>query len=558
MTEGDERFSPDRRKLLLALGFGAASALALSKVSKTRRPTVVTKVKPRRARRRSRPASRARRRPPPSPDHVFDRVISGGRVIDPETGYDRVANVGIDGSTITAISEGPLVGRATINAENRVVAPGFIDMISYDPNDYGIWFKIADGVTTNLGMHGMLMNAETFFSTYDGKSPCHYGGAYDNYYMRSDGGQKIGGSSAATPAQIDALTADIEAQLHQGWIGASFSPEYSPGITDDEISKQMAVAAKYGLPSFFHGRYSTDVPPDDNAKTLQEILDLGRQTGSGVHVMHITSTGGTFQMAQSLDTLQKARDNDKLDVTACLYPYNFWATYIRSARFAPGWQDRFHITYSDLVVPGTGERLTKASFDSYRASENKLVAAYAIPEHDVVTALQSKFTMIGSDAILEPANNNHPRAAGCFSRTLGYYARSEDAVAHRRAGEDDDPSREAARGQGAGTAQEGPASARSRRRHHDLRPEHRRRPVDRRQPRARVRRHRLRDRARPGREVTRRAAQGTAPRSADQVGAQLSDLASMRFGVIPIGQQRAQRSEQHERLVEHGVVTGFG
>ncbi|MEY2450117.1 MAG: hypothetical protein QOH79_3593 [Acidimicrobiaceae bacterium] len=432
MTEDDGPISLERRRLLLALGLGAASAITLSKVPKSARPTISN------VRARDGAASSGQSQPPTvagtatttplPPDHVFDRVIGGGRVIDPETGYDRVANIGIDGGTITAISEAPLVGRATINAGNRVVAPGFIDMISYDPNEYGIWFKIADGVTTNLGMHGMLMDAERFFTTYEGKSPCHYGGAYDNYYMRSDGGQKIGGSAAATPAQIDSLVDDIEAQLNQGWIGASFSPEYSPGITDDEIGRQMTVATKYGLPSFFHGRYSTDVPPDDNAKTLQEILDLGRQAGSGVHVMHITSTGGTFQMAQSLETLQKARDDDKLDVTACLYPYNFWATYIRSARFAPGWEERFHITYNDLVVPGTGERLTKASFDKYRASENKLVAAYAIPEADVVAALQSKFTMVGSDAILEPANNNHPRAAGCFSRTLGYYARDQKTL----------------------------------------------------------------------------------------------------------------------------------
>src|SRR5206468_3656367 len=120
---------------------------------------------------------------------------------------------------------------------------------------------------------------------------------------------------------------------HQGWIGASFSPEYCPGIKDDEIGRQMAVATRYGLPCFFHGRYSTDVPPDDNAKTLEEILDLGRTNGAAVHVMHITSTGGTFQMEQSLATLQAARDNDKLDVTACSYPYTFWATFIQSARF---------------------------------------------------------------------------------------------------------------------------------------------------------------------------------------------------------------------------------
>ena len=432
MTSGPS--SPERRKLLIALGFGAANALALSRLPKGSKPTV-TNVRDRTAAGPSTAPAVAGAAPQlPTNDHVFDRVIMGGRVIDPESGYDRTANVGIDGGTISAISAGPLRGRASIDAKNRVVAPGFIDMISYDPNDYGIWFKLADGVTTNLGMHGMLMTADTFFSTYDGKSPCHYGGAYDNYFMRGVGMLKLGSEKSATARQIDQLAADIDEQLHQGWIGASFSPEYSPGMTDDEIDRQMRVAASYGLPCFFHGRYSTDVPPDDNTKTLNEILDLARDSKAAVHVMHITSTGGTFQMERALGILQAARDNERLDVTACLYPYTFWATYIQSARFAPGWQDRFHIDYSNLVIPGTGERLTEASFDDYRARDtNTLVAAYAIPEGDVTTALQSPFTMIGSDAILQAGDNNHPRGAGCFSRTLGVYVRGQGTLSLRDA-----------------------------------------------------------------------------------------------------------------------------
>jgi hypothetical protein len=446
VTDGEDPSSISRRRLLLALGFGGATALGLSKIDRTPRPAV-THVSSRPTSASSGSSSSSSADGPveapaladgapaePAADHVFDIVISGGRVVDPESGYDRIADVGLDGGTITAISEQALTGRTSISAKDRVVAPGFIDMISYDPNDYGIWFKIADGVTTNLGMHGMLLTASAFFSKYEGKSPCHYGGAYDNYYMRSYGGQNIDAGRAATPAQIDALVADIEEQVHQGWIGASFSPEYSPGIADDEIARQMQVAATYGLPCFFHGRYSTDVPPDNNAKALQEILDLGRQTGAGVHVMHITSTGGTFEMPAALATLQRARDDEHLDVTACLYPYDFWATYIQSARFAPGWQDRFHIDYSDLVIPGTGERLTKARFDSLRGSgQNTLVAAFAIPDGDIVTGLQSPFTMVGSDAILEPGNNNHPRAAGCFSRTLGVYARDQQTLSLRDA-----------------------------------------------------------------------------------------------------------------------------
>jgi N-acyl-D-aspartate/D-glutamate deacylase len=422
--------SPDRRRVLLALGFGAANALVLSQVGKQRPPDdASTPTSAAVATGPSTAQALAGAPPEPADNHLYDVVITGGRVIDPETRFDRVADVGIDGPTIVAITHHKLNARMTIDAKDRVVAPGFIDMISYDPNSYGVWYKIADGVTTNLGMHGMLMTAEQFFGTYAQQgSPCHYGGAYDNYFMRGDGRFGIGSGEAATPRQLDQLAADIEEQVHQGWIGASFSPEYSPGISDDEIKRQSAVAAKYGLPCFFHGRYSTDIPPDDNAKTLQEIIDVARTTGAPVHVMHITSTGGTFQMPQALDTIQQARTSG-LDVSACLYPYNFWATYIQSARFNDGWQQRFHITYSDLVIPGTGERLTAERFDELRsASKNTLVAAYAIPEPDVVTGLQSPMTMIGSDAILTPGDNNHPRGAGCFSRALGHYVREQKTL----------------------------------------------------------------------------------------------------------------------------------
>jgi len=36
--------------------------------------------------------------------------------------------------------------------------------------------------------------------------------------------------------------------------------------------------------------------------------------------------------------------------------------------------------------------------------------------------------MIGSDAILNPGNNNHPRASGTFARTLGVYVRERGTL----------------------------------------------------------------------------------------------------------------------------------
>jgi dihydroorotase len=110
-----------------------------------------------------------------------------------------------------------------------------------------------------------------------------------------------------------------------------------------------------------------------------------------------------------------------------MYPYDFWATTLASERFAPGWQERFGISYRDLEVAGTGERLTENSFERYQA-QNELVAAYAIPDADVQAALRTPWVLIGSDGILEPGNNNHPRASGCFTRTLGRYVRELGAL----------------------------------------------------------------------------------------------------------------------------------
>lgn len=55
----------------------------------------------------------------------YDVVILNGRVMDPETGFDQIANVGINNGWITADT---IAGIETIDATNHVVAPGFIDL----------------------------------------------------------------------------------------------------------------------------------------------------------------------------------------------------------------------------------------------------------------------------------------------------------------------------------------------------------------------------------------------------------------------------------------------
>ena len=103
-----------------------------------------------------------------------------------------------------------------------------------------------------------------------------------------------------------------------------------------------------------------------------------------------------------------------------------------SARFDPGWQQRYRIDYGDLQIAGTGERLNAQTFDRYRQSD-KVAVAYAIPEPSVVALLKDPDIVIASGAILTLGNNQHPSASGCFTRVLGRYVRDQNVLSLRDA-----------------------------------------------------------------------------------------------------------------------------
>ena len=130
-------------------------------------------------------------------------------------------------------------------------------------------------------------------------------------------------------------------------------------------------------------------------------------------------------MREAIDQIQNARD-EGLALTACIYPYTFWATYAGSARF-DNFQKKFGISFQDLQEVGKPGRLTEETFSVARKN-NKLVAAFAMSEEDVTEALSAPWVLIGSDSILERPHNNHPRSAGCFSRFLGTYVRDRKVL----------------------------------------------------------------------------------------------------------------------------------
>ena len=79
------------------------------------------------------------------PEH--DIVLVGGRVVDPETEADGIANVGITSGRITAVSGGNLTGRLVLDVGGHVVRPGFIDLHSHAEGIAEQRLQVLDGVT---------------------------------------------------------------------------------------------------------------------------------------------------------------------------------------------------------------------------------------------------------------------------------------------------------------------------------------------------------------------------------------------------------------------------
>lgn len=382
-----------------------------------------------------------------NPNHVFDVLITNGRVIDPQSGFDALADIGINGGTVTAIAlaargstsqaapagqlqaNRKLQANRTIDATGLVVSPGFIDMLSYSPNGYGEWFKLADGVTSNIGMHGLDDRATRWFNRHtNGSSPIHFGGAYDHDIVRAS--HDVSPYENTNTSLANAIVKDAETDLRNGFIGLHMQPEYTPGTTSEELLAHAKLAKKHDVPLCVHARYSDNILPGTNLEAIHELINAARETGAHVHVEHINSTGGTGVMSEALGLLNDAI-GEGLTLTACVYPYKFWATYLKSARFQD-WQTKYNISYNDLQVAGSSQRLTENTFaEAYAA--NKLTAAFAMSSEDVELPLQTDFVMIGSDAILQPAHNNHPRSTGCFSKVLGHYVRERNVISLKTA-----------------------------------------------------------------------------------------------------------------------------
>ncbi len=364
--------------------------------------------------------------------HPYDMVISGGRVMDPESGLDAVRNVGIRGGAVDEIADGPLRGRDSIDAAGLVVAPGFVDLHCHGLRPEQDAIQARDGVTTGLELEVGAADVDSWYAEREGASLINYGASAGHIPIRmahfGDGGDFLpvdsGAYSKATDEDVAEIRRRVEAGLRAGAPAVGLGMQYTPSASRWEVLEVFRAAAEYGASCHVHMRGAGRNEPGGAVESLQEVIAAAAVTGAPLHVVHVASTG-MRAAPRLLQVIAEARQRG-LDVTTECYPYTAGMTSIQSATFNEGWQELMEIDYGDLEWPQNGERLTAGSFEEYRRAGGWVIM-HIVPEDVVRTCVTSPLTMIATDAYVRDGKG-HPRTAGTYSRMLGSFAREQGAM----------------------------------------------------------------------------------------------------------------------------------
>ena len=372
--------------------------------------------------------------PPLLSAQQYDVVLENGRVIDPETGLDAIRNLGIQDGKIARIAQTPLKGRQTIDATGLVVAPGFIDLHQHGQDLASQRVKAFDGVTTALEMEIGVPDVAAFLKAKQGNSLIHYGTTASHVAARSLAFgtplppdtilPKSGPATdeVATPQQIKQEEERLEEELDAGALGVGMGIQYVPGATRLEVIDMFRLAAERKVPVYTHMRSFGRGDPGSAIESVEEVIGAGAISGASLHIVHINSTC-LADTLECLSLVQGARDRG-LDVTTEAYPYIVGMTAVNSALFNPGWKEKLGIDYSNLVIPNTGEHLTKARFDElHNSSKQQWVLVFANTQDTVDKTIPNPLIMIASDGA-----EGHPRNAGTFSRVLAQYVREKKSL----------------------------------------------------------------------------------------------------------------------------------
>ena len=308
--------------------------------------------------------------------HVpFDILIRGGRIVDGSGSPWYRGDAAVAGDRIAAVGAlGGAPARRIVEAEGKVVCPGFVDLHTHgdlvhlaNPDCAP---RVMQGVTTDvIGQDGLsyapvdgptLAYFRTAMKPINGDPP---GLSYDwrsveEFLARFDGKTSInvaylvphapvrvlamGGAVDRRPTESEMrhMKDLVDRGMRQGCVGFSTGLTYAPMsfASAGEIAELCSVAGQYGGAFMPHLRsYGTKV-----VEAMDEAIDIARTSGIALHLTHhqVVFPINEGRVQAYLDVIDRARA-DGMDVTCDSYPYVAGSTFLRG--FFPGWTQRMSI-----------------------------------------------------------------------------------------------------------------------------------------------------------------------------------------------------------------------
>jgi dihydroorotase len=375
---------------------------------------------------------------------LVDLLIIGGRVMDPETGFDAVSNVAVRDGVIVAVTDETPDARERLDATGLVVAPGFIDLHAHGQDLVSSRFQARDGVTTAMELERGVYPVDAWYGAREGRALIHYGASVSHQVARREAfvaiiaqrtdegtfslGRGVDSNEylydAASNEELRRLARLMGRGLDQGALGFGFGISYTPGTSHEELYRLFAGAAERHVPVYIHLRSAGAFQAGGAIAPFQEVVANAAGTGASVHIVHMNSSAG--EAARLALELIRGAQACGVDVTTEAYPYTASASRIESAPF-DGWDGRSPEAYARLQWVATGERLTAESFRSYRA-QGGWVITHGRSEETNEWIVSQPDVIVASDGIPFSDGRAHPRGAGTFARTLGHYVRERGVL----------------------------------------------------------------------------------------------------------------------------------
>lgn len=418
----------------------------------------------------------------------FDVLIQNGRVMDGSGNPWIRLDIGIRNGRIEAVGAlRDATAKTVIDAGDRIVAPGFIDVHSH----------AAEGLTRaglRQGQPLLAQGVTTIVANPDGGGPVDLaaqrislesGGIGPNVALLIGHGRVrstvIGGANREpTPEELEKMRTLVRQAMKEGAFGLSSGLFYTPGsyAKTEEVIELTKVAAEFG------GLYTSHIRDEADynigvVAAVQEVIRIAEEAGTIGVVSHAKALGpDNWGLAHAITHRIEAARTRGVQVFTDQYPYEASSTSLRAALLPDGVtaptveqlatrdtlnpEERAIVERAERVATenlrrrGGAAAIQIAHYRPDRSLEGQTleqiaearkqppvltaleliarqapsIVSFNMSEDDIAELMKQPYTMTSSDGGLVAMGEGkpHPRNYGAFARKLSRYVRERETV----------------------------------------------------------------------------------------------------------------------------------